>query len=117
MTELPEIKPLVLEYLIQRYSSDGCILRKACQVELTEGAHQVWMNKTDHFERNGGVTITSDQREVEWRLDLSFDLSFATLSLSAQYSQTDLYLKYIFSSASTSVCSLIFYDPNLRSTR
>jgi TolB-like protein len=53
--------------------------RKTCQVELTEGAHQVRMSKTDHFERSGSVTITSDQREVEWRLDPSF----ATLSVSA----------------------------------
>ena len=46
--------------------------KAVCEVELSEGAHQVRMSKTDYFERSGSVTFSGDQRSVEWRLDPNF---------------------------------------------
>ena len=43
-----------------------------CKVELTEGAHQIRMSKTDYFERSGSITVSRDRRRIEWTLDPNF---------------------------------------------
>lgn len=46
--------------------------KEVCKVELTEGAHQLSMSKTDYFIRSGSVTITKDNNSINWSLDPSF---------------------------------------------
>jgi hypothetical protein len=43
-----------------------------CKVELTEGAHQLSMTKTDYFIRSGTVNVSERQDEIEWSLDPNF---------------------------------------------
>ncbi len=46
--------------------------KEVCKLELTEGAHQLSMTKTDYFVRSGSVTITEADSAIEWSLDPNF---------------------------------------------
>ena len=60
--------------------------KEVCKVELTVGAHQLSMTKTDYFVRNGSVSINEADAEIEWSLDPNFaTLRVITVPSSLQF--------------------------------